>query len=243
MGPSSPPTWAAGKEGGGRLGGRYQAAQSWESADDGPVRTLSPPPPSNTYRTVDVGIPQLSMHSIREMCGTDDVDIAYNHFVAFFEVWGQRGGCLEDPPLEGSALLSIGPAPPAGPHPSPPQDFFCLDGLIWMWTACPRPTAALPPPPPANTGLLPPRRPPRCGQPAPAQPAGGARGRPLQPRAWWWPATSQCAPQLGGNRGARASRTATTCMAVAGRWSVCPPIRRQQGSGRTATTCMVVAGH
>ena len=33
-----------------------------------------------------MGIPQLSMHSIREMCGTDDVDIAYNHFVAFFEV-------------------------------------------------------------------------------------------------------------------------------------------------------------
>eukprot|EP00798_Chlamydomonas_sp_ICE-L_P005202 gene5202-18429_t len=36
-------------------------------------------------RTVDVGIPQLSMHSIREMCGTDDVGIAYDHFLAFFE--------------------------------------------------------------------------------------------------------------------------------------------------------------
>jgi len=35
-------------------------------------------------RTVDVGIAQLSMHSIREMCGTDDVAIAYEHFCAFF---------------------------------------------------------------------------------------------------------------------------------------------------------------
>ena len=40
------------------------------------------------------------MHSIREMCGTDDVDIAYNHFVAFFEVWGQWGEGL----LEGSSF-------------------------------------------------------------------------------------------------------------------------------------------
>ncbi|KAG1675370.1 hypothetical protein FOA52_012289 [Chlamydomonas sp. UWO 241] len=36
-------------------------------------------------RTVDCGVPMLSMHSIREMCGTDDIDIGYNHFVAFFE--------------------------------------------------------------------------------------------------------------------------------------------------------------
>ncbi len=33
-----------------------------------------------------MGIPQLSMHSIREMCGTDDVGIAYRHFSAFFKV-------------------------------------------------------------------------------------------------------------------------------------------------------------
>jgi hypothetical protein len=31
-------------------------------------------------RTVDVGAAQLSMHSIREMCGTEDVATAYKHF-------------------------------------------------------------------------------------------------------------------------------------------------------------------
>ena len=36
-------------------------------------------------RTVDVGAPQLSMHSIREMCGVDDVGYSYSHFKAFFE--------------------------------------------------------------------------------------------------------------------------------------------------------------
>lgn len=35
-------------------------------------------------RTVDVGMPQLAMHSIREMCGVDDVQLAYRHFLAFF---------------------------------------------------------------------------------------------------------------------------------------------------------------
>ncbi|KAL9247507.1 hypothetical protein vseg_020933 [Gypsophila vaccaria] len=36
-------------------------------------------------RTVDVGAPQLSMHSIREMCAVDDVMYLYKHFKAFFE--------------------------------------------------------------------------------------------------------------------------------------------------------------
>ncbi|KAF6166896.1 hypothetical protein GIB67_020330 [Kingdonia uniflora] len=36
-------------------------------------------------RTVDVGAPQLSMHSIREMCAVDDVRYSYEHFKAFFE--------------------------------------------------------------------------------------------------------------------------------------------------------------
>ncbi|PQM33168.1 putative aspartyl aminopeptidase [Prunus yedoensis var. nudiflora] len=35
-------------------------------------------------RTVDVGAPQLSMHSIREMCAVDDVNYSYEHFKAFF---------------------------------------------------------------------------------------------------------------------------------------------------------------
>ncbi|XP_028791682.1 probable aspartyl aminopeptidase isoform X2 [Neltuma alba] len=36
-------------------------------------------------RTVDVGAPQLSMHSIREMCAVDDVKHSYEHFKAFFQ--------------------------------------------------------------------------------------------------------------------------------------------------------------
>ena len=37
-------------------------------------------------RTVDVGSPQLAMHSIREMAACADVAHAYNHFCAFFKV-------------------------------------------------------------------------------------------------------------------------------------------------------------
>lgn len=36
-------------------------------------------------RTIDVGAPQLSMHSIREMCAIDDVKYSYEHFKFFFE--------------------------------------------------------------------------------------------------------------------------------------------------------------
>lgn len=36
-------------------------------------------------RTVDCGIPQLSMHSVREICGKVDVDTSYRHFKAFFQ--------------------------------------------------------------------------------------------------------------------------------------------------------------
>jgi Aminopeptidase I zinc metalloprotease (M18) len=44
-------------------------------------------------RTVDVGMPQLSMHSIREMAGVMDVTHAYRHFKAFYRcVVGARGG-------------------------------------------------------------------------------------------------------------------------------------------------------
>ena len=31
------------------------------------------------------GVPQLSMHSVREMMGTEDVDICHKHFLAFYE--------------------------------------------------------------------------------------------------------------------------------------------------------------
>ncbi|ORZ24941.1 peptidase M18, partial [Lobosporangium transversale] len=36
-------------------------------------------------RTIDVGNPQLSMHSIREICGTEDVTLAIKLFESFFE--------------------------------------------------------------------------------------------------------------------------------------------------------------
>ncbi|EXB36961.1 Aspartyl aminopeptidase [Morus notabilis] len=38
-------------------------------------------------RTVDCGIPQLSMHSVREICGKEDIDIAYQHFKAFYKTF------------------------------------------------------------------------------------------------------------------------------------------------------------
>lgn len=38
-------------------------------------------------RTVDCGIAQLSMHSVREVCGKEDIDIAYKHFKAFYQTF------------------------------------------------------------------------------------------------------------------------------------------------------------
>lgn len=64
----------------------HAGALMQEACDPKPVVS---PKTNVPCRTVDVGIAQLSMHSIREMCGTDDVGIAYKHFVAFFEVGGQ----------------------------------------------------------------------------------------------------------------------------------------------------------
>uniref|UniRef100_A0A1D1XH39 Putative aspartyl aminopeptidase n=1 Tax=Anthurium amnicola TaxID=1678845 RepID=A0A1D1XH39_9ARAE len=40
-------------------------------------------------RTVDVGAPQLSMHSIREMCAVDDVEHSYKHFKFYFDKFTQ----------------------------------------------------------------------------------------------------------------------------------------------------------
>lgn len=42
--------------------------------------------PSSHRRTVDIGIPQLSMHSIREQCGVEDIGLAHRHLRHFFEV-------------------------------------------------------------------------------------------------------------------------------------------------------------
>lgn len=40
-------------------------------------------------RTVDVGAPQLSMHSIREMCAVDDAKHSFEHFKAYFDEFTQ----------------------------------------------------------------------------------------------------------------------------------------------------------
>ena len=39
-------------------------------------------------RTVDVGVPQLSMHSLREMCGVADLESAFKLIVAFYQQFG-----------------------------------------------------------------------------------------------------------------------------------------------------------
>ena len=47
--------------------------------------TIGPILSSNTgVRTIDIGIPQLSMHSVREMCGVDDLEHTVKLFVSFF---------------------------------------------------------------------------------------------------------------------------------------------------------------
>lgn len=45
-------------------------------------------------RTVDVGIPQLSMHSIREMCGADDVGHAVKFFKHFYAAFPAKDAAL-----------------------------------------------------------------------------------------------------------------------------------------------------
>ena len=46
-------------------------------------------------RTVDVGVPQLSMHSVREMAGVDDVAHAAAFFTTFFEAFPALDAALE----------------------------------------------------------------------------------------------------------------------------------------------------
>ncbi|KXZ51565.1 hypothetical protein GPECTOR_12g528 [Gonium pectorale] len=55
-------------------------------------------------RTVDVGISQLSMHSIREQCGTDDVALAYDHFLAFFKEFSALDASLDVDSLPPAAI-------------------------------------------------------------------------------------------------------------------------------------------
>ena len=44
---------------------------------------------------VDVGAPQLSMHSIREMCGTEDASHAVNYFAYFYGRFAGLDASLE----------------------------------------------------------------------------------------------------------------------------------------------------
>lgn len=46
-------------------------------------------------RTVDVGMPQLAMHSIRECMGSDDVLLGFRHFRAFFEHFSRLDASLD----------------------------------------------------------------------------------------------------------------------------------------------------
>ena len=55
-------------------------------SDLGCGSTIGPTLSTNTgIRTVDVGAPQLSMHSVREMCSAADVAHAVTHFRAVYE--------------------------------------------------------------------------------------------------------------------------------------------------------------
>jgi aspartyl aminopeptidase len=59
--------------------------QEFVVRQDGPCgSTIGPMISAKGVRVVDLGIPQLSMHSIREMCGIDDVSHAYRLFAAFY---------------------------------------------------------------------------------------------------------------------------------------------------------------
>lgn len=46
-------------------------------------------------RTLDIGSPQLSMHSIRETAGSDDIEYAVKLFKEFYEVSDREGQGLK----------------------------------------------------------------------------------------------------------------------------------------------------
>lgn len=54
-------------------------------------------------RTIDIGCPQLSMHSIREMCGTDDVTHAINLLKVFASVLHP----ISQPPIVTEAFFPL----------------------------------------------------------------------------------------------------------------------------------------
>jgi aspartyl aminopeptidase len=64
-------------------------------SDLGCGSTIGPTLSTNTgIRTVDVGPPQLSMHSVREMCSAKDVKHAIDHYAAVYERFGQLDATL-----------------------------------------------------------------------------------------------------------------------------------------------------
>eukprot|EP00884_Botryococcus_braunii_P018090 jgi/Botrbrau1/4965/Bobra.0122s0040.1 len=56
-------------------------------------------------RTVDVGAPQLAMHSIREMCAVDDISHAVRHFTAFFRNFSALDALLDETSVSPSQII------------------------------------------------------------------------------------------------------------------------------------------
>ncbi|KZO97953.1 aspartyl aminopeptidase [Calocera viscosa TUFC12733] len=74
---------------------RGDAMQDFESRNDMMCgSTVGPILSKIGVRTIDVGAPMLSMHSIRETCGAHDVKAAVNLFLGLFEGWRDEVGEL-----------------------------------------------------------------------------------------------------------------------------------------------------
>ncbi|EJU06187.1 aspartyl aminopeptidase [Dacryopinax primogenitus] len=74
---------------------RGGAIQDYEGRNDMPCgSTVGPLLSQLGLRTVDVGAPMWSMHSVRETCGAHDVPAAVNLFLALFEGWRDEVGEL-----------------------------------------------------------------------------------------------------------------------------------------------------
>lgn len=63
---------------------------------------------------VDVGAPQLSMHSIREMAGVSDVEHAHAHIRAFFEDFSALRATVDLDTLAPPAPVGVLDDPPCG---------------------------------------------------------------------------------------------------------------------------------